>query len=62
MKQTVEKEPKMALCRVCRGTGYVLDSSYETCVCTQCEGSGRVIVSMRGEIHIRPYRDGKQTK
>jgi len=28
----------------------------ETCVCPQCEGSGRVTVSAETELEIRPYK------
>lgn len=60
MKKVVEKQPKVALCRVCHGTGRTLDAHYKPCVCTQCEGSGRVTVSMRAEFDIRPYHDRQQ--
>lgn len=57
MKKVVEKEPKVALCRACRGTGRAVGANGAGCLCEQCEGSGRVVVSMRAEVDIRPYRD-----
>lgn len=51
MKKEVTKAPKVALCRVCHGTGYT-----STGVCHQCEGSGRVTVSAKMEYDIRPYK------
>ena len=56
MKRQFTKPPKVALCRVCHGTGYVQDPDYEPAICTQCEGSGRVTVSARMELDIRPYK------
>lgn len=47
----------MALCQVCRGTGYVAgDEPGERCRCLQCEGSGRVTVSCEMTLDIRPYK------
>lgn len=57
MKRTVEKEAKVALCRVCHGVGRTANTQGRPCVCPQCEGSGRVTVSMKAEFDIRPYRD-----
>lgn len=72
MIQHVEKKPKVTLCRVCNGTGTVLKTaetparflrkrrvevSEETC--PQCEGSGRVTVSAKMEMDIRPYKPEK---
>lgn len=97
MKKQVSKAPKVALCRVCHGTGIVSKESkaeravkkflpsantggtrqseqaplhslarylagfrgtpeIETCVCPNCEGSGRVTVSAEIELDIRPYK------
>ena len=42
MIQEVEKSPKVALCR--------------EEVCRQCEGSGRVTVSAKMTLDIRPYK------
>lgn len=74
MKKQVSKAPKVALCRVCHGTGVVAKESkaertvkkflagfrgspeMETCVCPNCEGSGRVTVSAEIELDIRPYK------
>ncbi|MEQ2900902.1 MULTISPECIES: molecular chaperone DnaJ [Phocaeicola] len=54
------KSPKIALCRVCHGTGQVKNDEYEPCVCTQCGGSGRVTVSANIELDIRPYKPKKE--
>lgn len=56
MKRQVTRPTKVALCRVCHGTGYVQGSDYEPTTCTQCEGSGRVTVSAKMEFDIRPYK------
>lgn len=57
MIQEVEKQPKVALCRKCRGTGKFRDpETQEFRVCDQCEGSGRVTVSAKMIFDIRPYR------
>lgn len=60
MKQEVEKQPKIALCRTCHGTGKVVTGDYSAFptygVCPQCEGSGRVTVSAKITLDIRPYR------
>lgn len=55
MKKEVTKAPKVALCRVCRGTGRTSAG-----VCPQCEGSGRVTVSAKMEYDIRAYKPGEQ--
>lgn len=60
MKHTVVKPPKIAVCKECNGTGKVKNSDYEWCECSQCCGSGRVIVSARIELEIRPYRQKEQ--
>lgn len=60
MKRNVTKSPKIALCRVCHGTGQVKNDEYEPCVCTQCGGSGRVTVSANIELDIRPYKPKKE--
>lgn len=69
----VEKTPKVALCRACRGTGVVqrttefpsrifrkkkVKTSEE--VCPQCGGSGRVMVSAKMELDIQPYNPKKE--
>lgn len=58
MKKEVRKEPKIALCRACRGTGKILSGHFfrkeETC--PQCEGSGRVTVGCEMTLDIRPYK------
>ena len=56
MKLHVEKAEKVALCRVCKGTGVVQDDDYKPTTCTQCEGSGRVWVGAKTEFSIRPYK------
>lgn len=68
MKRNVTKNPKIALCRACHGTGTVQKAvefssrffgrkKTETAVetCPQCGGSGRVTVSANIELDIRPY-------
>lgn len=73
MIQEVEKAPKVALCRVCHGTGKVEKTvktpsrffgsrKTETVeeVCKQCEGSGRVTVSAKMTLDIRPYKPKKE--
>lgn len=73
MIQEVEKSPKVALCRACHGTG-VVRKTFETPsrlfrskkvetteeVCPQCGGSGRVTVSAKIELDIRPYKPDKE--
>ena len=57
MKFELEKKPKVALCRACSGTGKVKrEAGAIEDVCGQCEGSGRVTVSARMTLDIRPYR------
>ncbi len=57
MKREVTHPPKVALCRICHGTGRVPgDEKGETYVCSQCEGSGRVTVSCEMTLDIRPYK------
>lgn len=78
MMQKVEKSPKVALCRVCHGTGVVPAESktersvktflrgfrgpepVKTKTCPQCGGSGRVTVSAKIELDIRPYNPDKE--
>lgn len=64
MIQTVEKPPKVALCRACHGTGKVTTGDYSAFptygVCPQCGGSGRVTVSAKITLDIRPYRPPEQ--
>lgn len=58
MIKEVERPPKVALCRECHGTGYVLNAAYgERSRCPQCEGSGRVTVSAKMTFDIRPYKE-----
>lgn len=58
MKTEVEKPEKIALCRECHGSGKVfrLDNP---CRCPNCGGSGRVLVSCRMTLSIRPYKESK---
>lgn len=66
MKKEVTKAPKVALCRMCHGTGRTFkalkpfdptkEQNCDPCVCPQCEGSGRVTVSAKMEYDIRPYK------
>ena len=60
MKRNVTKNPKIALCRVCHGTGQVQNDEYESVACSQCGGSGRVTVSAKIELDIRPYKPKKE--
>ena len=60
MKRNVTKNPKIALCRACHGTGQVENDEYEPVVCSQCGGSGRVTVSAKIELDIRPYNPKKK--
>lgn len=57
MKREITRPPKVALCRICQGTGKVEgDTPKERHTCLQCEGSGRVTVSCEMILDIRPYR------
>lgn len=57
MKKDITRAPKIALCRVCKGTGRVSgDTPNEIHTCLQCEGSGRVTVSCEMTLDIRPYK------
>lgn len=61
MKSHVSKGPKIALCRMCHGMGVVqakkggLPGNTTERICPQCDGSGRVTVSAKIELDIRPY-------
>lgn len=56
MKRMVVKPRKVALCRVCHGTGRYEGGK----TCPQCGGSGRVTVSCRMELDIQPYRENEE--
>lgn len=57
MKRAISRPPKVALCRVCKGTGRVAgEDPGDSHTCLQCEGSGRVTVSCEMTLDIRPYR------
>lgn len=61
MIREVTKSPKVAMCRKCGGTGryrrIATDCTFTVEQCPQCEGSGRVMVSCRMLLDIRPYKD-----
>lgn len=57
MIQKTHRDTKIALCRKCGGTGYVLDGvTGRRILCPQCQGSGRVLVSGDIMMDIRPYK------
>lgn len=58
MIKYVTKPEKIALCRVCHGTGKVSKSGI-TQECPNCDGSGRVLVACEMNIHVRPYKENK---
>lgn len=51
MEREIIKPPKIALCRRCGGTGRVGEDQ-----CRQCYGWGRVTVSCRMTVDIRPFK------
>ena len=61
MKKDVIKPTKVAICRGCGGTGYRQvphsDGSLHRVRCSHCEGSGRVWVSCKLLLDIRPYKE-----
>lgn len=62
MKREISKPPRIALCRICEGTGRVVgedEGEFHTCI--QCEGSGRIIVSSEIVMNIRPYKCKQRT-
>lgn len=65
MKREISRPPKVALCRVCRGSGQVPktpeagrgpERNPDMVTCPQCEGSGRVTVSCEMTLDIRAYK------
>ena len=58
MKREVKKEPKVALCRKCRGTGKTVSGRFirKAETCQQCERNGRVTVSCEMTLDIRLYK------
>lgn len=58
MIKEVTKPEKICLCRECHGTGKVKKLGFSS-ICTNCEGSGRVLVSCETKLHIRPYKENK---
>lgn len=60
MIKNIKKEEKIALCRVCGGSGKVFGGVFRSpSVCPQCEGTGRVIVKCDMVLNIRPYKEEK---
>lgn len=58
MIKEVEKPEKVALCRVCHGTGKVkIPGTSCSAICQQCEGSGRVYVSCTMTLEIRAFKN-----
>ncbi|WP_315509349.1 molecular chaperone DnaJ [Alloprevotella tannerae] len=61
MKKDVIKPTKVAICRGCGGTGYrqepQFDGSSARVRCPHCAGSGRVFVSCKLQLDIRPYKE-----
>ncbi len=64
MKRNVIKDPKIALCRLCHGTGYLMkpEKNHELIPCHQCQGTGRVTVSGLISLDIRPYKPNIKEK
>lgn len=60
MKKEVIKAPKIAICRRCGGTGWYTDKEQGVVQCVQCKGTGRVTVSAKIEMDIRPYNPGEK--
>ena len=58
MKKEITRPAKIALCRMCKGTGILAAEAPERHPyrCPQCEGSGRVTVSCEMTLDIKPYR------
>ena len=56
LERTVTKPEKVSLCRECRGTGKVTKLGISR-KCSNCDGSGRVLVSCEMKLHIRPYKE-----
>lgn len=64
MKKRRYKHPTICICRICGGRGYleefphndIFQQQDSTCViCSQCQGSGRVVVSSKVEISVVAY-------
>lgn len=51
------RTPKIALCRECKGTGILETETPQRfpTPCPQCNGSGRVLVSCKMAVDIKPY-------
>lgn len=62
MKWNVTKSPKIALCRVCHGTGLAPTNrpDFGPTVCPQCGGIGRVTVSANIELDVWPYKPRRE--
>lgn len=62
MNKPVIKPPRVAICRTCSGTGMIENFTQPDgrMTCPQCEGSGRVVVSCKMMVDIRPYQEGEE--
>lgn len=56
MIKEVTKPAKIAVCRECGGTGIKANLLGKPKQCPQCEGTGRVTVSGKMTLDIRPYK------
>ena len=60
MTHHVTKKPRIAICKMCGGTGMMVDYTHDVSMtCPQCKGSGRVVVSCRMEVDVKPYQAGE---
>jgi DnaJ-class molecular chaperone len=59
MSKEIVKPEKVALCRECHGTGKIKSGRIvkRTEPCPQCLGSGRVLVSCKMTLELRPYKE-----
>lgn len=55
MIKEVQKPEKVALCRECHGTGK-MSKDGKPVTCPNCEGSGRVLVSCKMTLALRPWK------
>lgn len=56
MIKEIRKPSKVAVCHECGGTGMIQRQGGDPMLCSQCEGSGRVVVISYSRFDIRPYR------
>ncbi|MBR3565321.1 MAG: hypothetical protein IKN91_03200 [Paludibacteraceae bacterium] len=52
------KQP--ALCKDCKGAGFVYDGESDTAIvkeCPTCKGSGKVWITKQGTVTITPYTE-----